>query len=30
MTISKDERLVHQVTGEKDGVAYFVSVRPWP
>ena len=30
MTISKDERLVHQITGEKDGAAYFLTVRPWP
>ena len=29
-TISKDQRLVHQVTDEKDGAAYFVSIRPWP
>lgn len=30
LTISKDKRLVHQVTPEKAGEAYFVSVRPWP
>jgi hypothetical protein len=30
LTISKDQRIVHQVTDERDGAAYFVSVRPWP
>lgn len=30
LTISKDKRLVHQVTPEKGGEAYFVTVRPWP
>ncbi len=30
LTISKDKRIVHQVTIEKGGEAYFVSVRPWP
>jgi hypothetical protein len=30
LTISKDQRIVHQVTDEKDGAAYFASVRPWP
>ncbi len=30
LTISKDKRLVHQVTPEKAGEAYFVTVRPWP
>jgi len=30
LTISKDKRIVHQVTPEKGGEAYFVTVRPWP
>ena len=30
LTISKDKRIVHQVSDEKAGVAYFASVRPWP
>ena len=30
LTISKDQRIVHQLTGEKDGAAFFASVRPWP
>ena len=30
LTISKNKRIVHQVTIEKGGEAYFVSVRPWP
>jgi hypothetical protein len=30
LTIEKGQRIVHQVTGEKDGAAYFVSVQPWP
>ncbi len=30
LTISKDKRIVHQVTPEKGGAAYFVTVRPWP
>lgn len=30
LTISKDKRLVHQVTPEKGGEAWFVTVRPWP
>jgi len=30
LTISKDKRLVHQVTPERGGEAYFVTVRPWP
>jgi hypothetical protein len=29
-TISKDQRIVQQVANEKDGVAYFASIRPWP
>lgn len=30
LTISKDQRIVHQLTPEKGGSAYFVSIRPWP
>ncbi len=30
LTISKDQRIVHQVTDEKSGEAYFATVRPWP
>ncbi len=30
LTISKDQRIVHQVTDEKDGAAFFATVRPWP
>jgi hypothetical protein len=30
LTISKDKRIVHQVTPEKGGSAYFVTIRPWP
>ena len=30
LTLSKDKRLVQQVTPEKGGEAYFVTVRPWP
>lgn len=30
LTISKDKRLVHQVTPERGGEAFFVTVRPWP
>jgi hypothetical protein len=30
LTISKDQRIVHQVTDEKGGEAYFASIRPWP
>jgi hypothetical protein len=30
LTISKNQRIVHQVTDEKDGAAFFASVRPWP
>jgi len=30
LTIDKEKRIVHQVTGEKDGVAYFVTVHAWP
>jgi hypothetical protein len=30
LTISKDQRIVHQVTDEKDGAAHFATIRPWP
>ena len=30
VTIDKEKRIVHQVTSEKNGVAYFVTVRAWP
>ena len=30
LTIAKDKRIVHQVTAERGGEAYFVSIRPWP
>jgi hypothetical protein len=30
LTISKDQRIVHQITGERGGEALFASVRPWP
>jgi hypothetical protein len=30
LTISKDQRIVYQVVHEKNGVAYFASIRPWP
>jgi len=30
VTIDKEKRIVHQVTGEKNGAAYFVTVRAWP
>ena len=30
LTISKDQRIVHQVTDERAGEAYFATVRPWP
>ncbi len=30
LTISKDQRIVHQVTDEKTGEAYFATIRPWP
>ena len=30
LTISKDQRIVHQVVDEKSGEAYFATVRPWP
>jgi hypothetical protein len=30
LTISKDQRIMHQVLDEKDGAAYFATIRPWP
>ena len=30
LTIEKGQRIVHQVTSEKGGVAYFVTMRAWP
>jgi hypothetical protein len=30
LTIAKDQRIVHQVAEEKNGEAYFATVRPWP
>ena len=30
LTIEKNQRIVHQVSGEKGGVAYFVTVHAWP
>jgi hypothetical protein len=30
LTIDKGQRIVHQVSAEKNGVAYFVSVHAWP
>jgi hypothetical protein len=30
LTIAKDKRIVHQVTPERGGDAYFVTIRPWP
>ena len=30
LTISKDKRIVHQVSEEKDNQAYFATIRPWP
>jgi hypothetical protein len=30
ITISKTQRIVHQVTDERNGEALFVSLRPWP
>jgi hypothetical protein len=29
LTVTKDKRIVQQVTAEKGGEAYFVTVRPW-
>jgi hypothetical protein len=30
LTVEKGQRIVHQVTGEKSGAAYFLTVRAWP
>lgn len=30
LTVPKDKRIVQQVTAEKGGEAFFVTVRPWP
>jgi hypothetical protein len=30
VTVDREKRIVHQVTGEKSGTAYFVTVRAWP
>ncbi len=30
LRISKDKRILHAVTGERAGEAYFVTIRPWP
>lgn len=30
LTIEKGKRIVHQVSGEKGGVAYFVTLHAWP
>mgnify|MGYP001301442098 CR=1 FL=1 len=30
LTIEKGQRIVHQVTAEKDGAAFFVTVSAWP
>ncbi len=30
LTISKEQRIVHQVTEEKGGEATFATIRPWP
>jgi hypothetical protein len=30
LTIEKGQRIVHQVTGEKGGSAYFHTIAPWP
>ena len=30
LTISKEQRIVHQLTDEKNGDAYFATIRPWP
>jgi hypothetical protein len=30
LTIEKGQRIVHQVSGEKGGVAYFLTVHAWP
>jgi hypothetical protein len=30
LTIEKGQRIVHQVTGEKNGSAFFLTVAAWP
>jgi hypothetical protein len=30
LTVEKGQRILHQVTGEKDGAAFFVTVMAWP
>ncbi len=30
LTIERGQRIVHQITGEKGGSAYFLTVRPLP
>ncbi len=30
VTVQKGQRIVHQVTGEKDGAAFFLTVMAWP
>jgi hypothetical protein len=30
LTIEKGQRILHQVTGEKGGVAHFITVLAWP
>ncbi len=30
LTIERNQRIVHQVSGEKNGSAFFVSARAWP
>lgn len=30
LTIAKGQRIVHQVSSEKGGAAYFVTVHAWP
>lgn len=30
LTVEKGQRIVHQVTSEKDGTAFFLTVTAWP
>ena len=30
LTVEKGQRIIHQVTAEKGGTAYFVTVMAWP
>ncbi len=30
LTVEKGQRIVHQVTAERDGTAYFLTVMAWP